>query len=163
DRPRHERHRFRVHATPRARPQDRHPQAARGDGSRHHELRRLERRQAPGLRGERRRRGSAPLPRPRLRPRTRARAARVAPGGPESQYQPGFLGRLNFLLNELGVALIMPNVRGSKGFGKTFLTLDNAEKREDSVKDVGALLDWIANQPALDSKHVMVRGGSYGG
>jgi dipeptidyl aminopeptidase/acylaminoacyl peptidase len=84
-------------------------------------------------------------------------------GGPEGQYQPGFLGRNNFYLNELGVALIFPNVRGSSGFGKTFLTLDNAEKREDSVKDIGALLDWIAAQPFLDKSRVMVAGGSYGG
>ena len=84
-------------------------------------------------------------------------------GGPEGQYQPGFLGRNNFYLNELGVALIFPNVRGSSGFGKTFLALDNAEKREDSVKDIGALLDWIAAQPGLDKSRVMVTGGSYGG
>jgi dipeptidyl aminopeptidase/acylaminoacyl peptidase len=84
-------------------------------------------------------------------------------GGPEGQYQPGFLGRNNFYLNELGVAVIYPNVRGSSGFGKTFLALDNAEKREDSVKDVGALLDWIAAQPHLDKSRVMVMGGSYGG
>ena len=84
-------------------------------------------------------------------------------GGPEGQYQPGFLGRNNFYVNELGVALIFPNVRGSSGFGKTFLALDNAEKREDSVKDIGALLDWIAAQPGLDKSRVMVTGGSYGG
>ena len=65
-------------------------------------------------------------------------------GGPEAQYQPGFLGRNNFYLNELGVAMIYPNVRGSTGYGKTFVALDNGEKREDSVKDIGALLDWIA-------------------
>jgi dipeptidyl aminopeptidase/acylaminoacyl peptidase len=84
-------------------------------------------------------------------------------GGPEGQYQPGFLGRNNFYLNELGVALIFPNVRGSSGFGKTYIALDNAEKREDSVKDIGALLDWIAAQPGLDKSRVMVMGGSYGG
>jgi dipeptidyl aminopeptidase/acylaminoacyl peptidase len=84
-------------------------------------------------------------------------------GGPEGQYQPGFLGRSNFYLNELGVVLIFPNVRGSSGFGKTFVALDNAEKREDSVKDIGALLDWIAAQPSLDKSRVMVTGGSYGG
>ena len=54
-------------------------------------------------------------------------------------------------------------MRGSSGFGKTFLTLDNAEKREDSVKDIGALLDWIAAQPSFDKTRVMVTGGSYGG
>ena len=66
-------------------------------------------------------------------------------GGPEGQSRPGFLGRNNYYLNELGVALIYPNVRGSTGFGKTFLKLDNGVKREDSVKDIGALLDWIAD------------------
>src|SRR5581483_1974387 len=61
-------------------------------------------------------------------------------GGPEGQARPTFLGRTNYLLNELGCALVLPNVRGSSGYGKTFLDLDNAEKREDSVKDIGALL-----------------------
>ena len=82
-------------------------------------------------------------------------------GGPEAQYQPGYLGRNT--LSELGVALIFPNVRGSSGFGKTFLALDDGEKREDTVKDIGALLDWIAAQPGLDKSRVMVSGGSYGG
>jgi len=84
-------------------------------------------------------------------------------GGPESQYRPTFLGRLNYFIQELGVAVIEPNVRGSDGYGKTFLTLDNGLRREDAVKDVGALLDWIATQPQLDPAHVMVTGGSYGG
>ena len=84
-------------------------------------------------------------------------------GGPEAQTRPRFLFELNYLVDELGVTLIMPNVRGSSGYGKTYLTLDNAEKREDSVKDIGALLDWIAAQPGLDASRVMVSGGSYGG
>ncbi|MEY3460028.1 MAG: peptidase prolyl oligopeptidase active site domain protein [Planctomycetota bacterium] len=84
-------------------------------------------------------------------------------GGPESQSRPQFLGRSNYFLNELGVALIYPNVRGSSGFGKTFVALDNGLRREDSVKDIGALLDWIAQQPDLDSQRVMITGGSYGG
>ncbi|MEO6325037.1 MAG: S9 family peptidase [Thermoanaerobaculia bacterium] len=84
-------------------------------------------------------------------------------GGPEGQYQPGFLGRNNFYLNELGVALLFPNVRGSSGFGKSYLSLDDAAKREDSVSDIGALLDWIKAQPGLDASRVMVTGGSYGG
>src|SRR5260221_13807251 len=84
-------------------------------------------------------------------------------GGPESQARPGFLGRYNYFLDELGVAMIYPNVRGSAGFGKTFLKLDNGMKREDSVKDIGALLDWIGEQPELDAGRVMVAGGSYGG
>ena len=84
-------------------------------------------------------------------------------GGPEGQFTPGFMGRTNYYLNELGVAVIYPNVRGSSGYGKTFLKLDNGMKREDSVKDIGALLDWIAQQPDLDASKVMVTGGSYGG
>lgn len=84
-------------------------------------------------------------------------------GGPEGQERPGFLGTDNFLPDELGVALVTPNVRGSSGYGKSYLKLDNAERREDSVKDIGALLDWIATQPDLDPRRVMVGGGSYGG
>ena len=67
------------------------------------------------------------------------------------------------MANELGIAVLAPNVRGSSGYGKTYLTLDNAEKREDSVKDIGALLDWIALHPELDATRVGVSGGSYGG
>jgi dipeptidyl aminopeptidase/acylaminoacyl peptidase len=84
-------------------------------------------------------------------------------GGPEGQSQPAFLGRNNYYLNELGIALIYPNVRGSTGFGKEFVNLDNGYKREDSVRDIGALLDWIAADPRLDSKRILVTGGSYGG
>jgi dipeptidyl aminopeptidase/acylaminoacyl peptidase len=84
-------------------------------------------------------------------------------GGPEGQFRPYFLGRNNFFLNELGVALIFPNVRGSSGYGKTFLQLDNGYRREDSVKDIGTLLDWIASQPDLDADRILVTGGSYGG
>jgi dipeptidyl aminopeptidase/acylaminoacyl peptidase len=84
-------------------------------------------------------------------------------GGPEGQATPGPQGRASYLINDLGVAVIYPNVRGSSGFGKTFLTLDNGFKREDSVKDIGALLDWIEKQPDLDKDRVMVTGGSYGG
>ncbi|MFN9745361.1 MAG: alpha/beta hydrolase family protein [Betaproteobacteria bacterium] len=84
-------------------------------------------------------------------------------GGPESQAQVGFLGRWQYFVQELGVAFIQPNVRGSSGFGKTFLSLDNGRLREDSVKDIGALLDWIARQPDLDPNRVLVMGGSYGG
>jgi dipeptidyl aminopeptidase/acylaminoacyl peptidase len=84
-------------------------------------------------------------------------------GGPEGQARPGFLGRNNYFLNELGVALIFPNVRGSSGYGKSFLKLDNGVLREDSVKDIGALLDWIPTRPDLDADRIMVTGGSYGG
>ena len=84
-------------------------------------------------------------------------------GGPEGQSRPGFMGRNNYYISELGVAMIYPNVRGSSGYGKTYLALDNGLKREDSVKDIGTLLDWIEKDPRLDAKRVLVTGGSYGG
>ncbi len=84
-------------------------------------------------------------------------------GGPEGQFRPSFLGRLDYLVSELGLVLVFPNVRGSSGYGKTYLKLDNGMKREDTVKDIGALLDWIAAQPDLDKSRVGVIGGSYGG
>ena len=84
-------------------------------------------------------------------------------GGPEGQSVPAFNPSTQFLVDQLGVAVLVPNVRGSSGYGKTYLSLDNAEKREDSVKDIGALLDWIARQPELDASRVGVTGGSYGG
>ncbi len=84
-------------------------------------------------------------------------------GGPESQARVGFAGRQNYYTQALGITVIRPNVRGSSGFGKTFLKLDNGVLRENSVKDIGALLDWIATQPDLDASRVLVSGGSYGG
>ena len=87
----------------------------------------------------------------------------VIHGGPEGQSQPTFLGRSNYLLNELGIALIYPNVRGSTGYGKTFSLLDNGFKRDDTYKDINALFDWIATQPGLDGERIAVTGGSYGG
>jgi dipeptidyl aminopeptidase/acylaminoacyl peptidase len=84
-------------------------------------------------------------------------------GGPEGQSQPVFLGRNNYLLNEMGIALIYPNVRGSTGYGKTFSLLDNGFKREDTYKDINALFDWIATRPDLDAGRLAVEGGSYGG
>jgi dipeptidyl aminopeptidase/acylaminoacyl peptidase len=84
-------------------------------------------------------------------------------GGPEAQSLPTFSSFNAYLTNELGVAIISPNVRGSSGYGKTYLLLDNGYKREESVKDIGALLDWIAKQPELDASRVAVWGGSYGG
>jgi dipeptidyl aminopeptidase/acylaminoacyl peptidase len=84
-------------------------------------------------------------------------------GGPEGQSQPRFLGRSNYFLNELGIALIFPNVRGSTGYGKTFSLLDNGFKREDTYKDINALFDWIGTRPDLDASHIAVAGGSYGG
>src|SRR6201982_3260838 len=84
-------------------------------------------------------------------------------GGPEGQFRPDFRGTSNYFLNELGMALIFPNVRGSTGYGKTFLALDNGMLREGSYRDINSLLDWIAQQPSLDAKRVLVTGGSYGG
>ena len=84
-------------------------------------------------------------------------------GGPEGQSQPRFLGRANYLLNEMGIALIYPNVRGSTGYGKTFSLLDNGFKRDDTYKDINALFDWIATQLGLDSDRIAVTGVSYGG
>lgn len=84
-------------------------------------------------------------------------------GGPEGQSRPGFLGRSNYFLNELGITIIYPNVRGSTGYGKNFVDLDNGMKREESVRDIGALIDWIAGSPDLDKGRIMVTGGSYGG
>jgi dipeptidyl aminopeptidase/acylaminoacyl peptidase len=84
-------------------------------------------------------------------------------GGPEGQFRPDFNERDNYYLSELGVAMIYPNVRGSTGYGKTFVALDNGMLREGSYKDISSLLDWIAQQPDLDAKRVLITGGSYGG
>lgn len=84
-------------------------------------------------------------------------------GGPESQYEPSFSSTFQFLINELGVAIVAPNVRGSDGYGKSYLQLDNGYLREDSVKDIGALLDWLETREDLDADRVIVYGGSYGG
>jgi dipeptidyl aminopeptidase/acylaminoacyl peptidase len=84
-------------------------------------------------------------------------------GGPESQSVPTFSPFTQFLVREMGFVVIEPNVRGSSGYGKTFLDLDNGENREDSVKDIGALLVWIGAQRGLDARRVFVTGGSYGG
>ncbi len=84
-------------------------------------------------------------------------------GGPEGQARPSFSSTYQYWANELGVAVIQPNVRGSTGYGKSYHLMDNGFKREDSVKDIGTLLDWIATQPDLDENNVMLYGGSYGG
>jgi dipeptidyl aminopeptidase/acylaminoacyl peptidase len=84
-------------------------------------------------------------------------------GGPEGQSSAGFNSGTQYWVNELGVAVISPNVRGSTGYGKTWVTLDDGLRRMDSVRDVGALLDWIATQPDLDADRVAVVGASYGG
>lgn len=85
-------------------------------------------------------------------------------GGPEGQSRPGFQGRNNYLLNELGVAIFFPNVRGSSGYGKRFVSLDNGPfLRENSVRDIGPFLDRLAGDPAIDGNRIAVTGGSYGG
>ena len=84
-------------------------------------------------------------------------------GGPEGQSRPGYRGAALYYLNELGVALVYPNVRGSTGYGRTYLGLDDILKRADAVKDVGAVLDWVAKSDRLDATRVAVHGGSYGG
>lgn len=84
-------------------------------------------------------------------------------GGPESQALPTFNPLIEFYTRELGISVLVPNVRGSSGYGKRYLTLDNGRLREDSVHDVGAMLDWIARQPELNAGRVAVMGGSYGG
>jgi dipeptidyl aminopeptidase/acylaminoacyl peptidase len=84
-------------------------------------------------------------------------------GGPELRERPRALGRSNYFRNEMGIAIIYPNVRGSAGFGREFEERDDGRKRADVVKDIGALLDWIATQPYLDRNRVMLTGASYGG
>ncbi len=87
----------------------------------------------------------------------------VMHGGPEAQAKQGWNGRLNYLLLERGVAIFEPNVRGSSGYGKTYLDLDNGRAREDSVQDMASAIDWAATHPRLDHRKVVVYGGSYGG
>ncbi|HCY56233.1 MAG TPA: S9 family peptidase, partial [Oceanicaulis sp.] len=84
-------------------------------------------------------------------------------GGPEAQARPGFSSTFQYWLQELGAAVVVPNVRGSAGYGNEYVNLDNVFLRENSVRDIGALLDWIATQPDLDENRVVVYGGSYGG
>ena len=84
-------------------------------------------------------------------------------GGPESQTRPLWNPGAQYFAEMLGATIILPNVRGSEGYGTRYLNLDNGERREDSVRDIGALLDWIATQPDLDPARVAVYGQSYGG
>ena len=85
-------------------------------------------------------------------------------GGPnDARERPRFQGRSGYFLNEMGIAIVYPNVRGSFGFGRSFEKLDDGRNREDAVKDIGSLLDWISRQPYLDAARVMVTGASYGG
>jgi dipeptidyl aminopeptidase/acylaminoacyl peptidase len=99
------------------------------------------------------------------RPRGEARFPVVVyiHGGPESQSRPWFTPIIQYLAGESRVAVLVPNVRGSDGYGKSYLAMDDGRRREDSVRDIGALLDWIAQQPELDASRAAVYGGSYGG
>jgi len=84
-------------------------------------------------------------------------------GGPESQARPWFSPDTQFLVKELDVAVVVPNVRGSSGYGRSYHQLDDRRRREDAVRDIGALLEWIGRRPDLDERRVAVTGGSYGG
>ena len=84
-------------------------------------------------------------------------------GGPEGQARPGWSATTQYYADQLGATVIVPNVRGSDGYGAKYLSLDNGPLREDSVKDIGALLDWVKAQPDLDAGRAAVIGGSYGG
>ena len=84
-------------------------------------------------------------------------------GGPESQFRPGFDPWIQYVVNELGFAVVAPNLRGSSGYGKSYLALDNGMQRDDAVKDLGALIVWVDAQSVFDAKHVVVAGDSYGG
>jgi dipeptidyl aminopeptidase/acylaminoacyl peptidase len=87
----------------------------------------------------------------------------VLHGGPESQFRPGFDPWLQYVVNELGFAVVAPNLRGSSGYGKAYLALDNGMQRDDVVKDLGAIIVWVSSQSMFDRKRVAVAGGSYGG
>ena len=84
-------------------------------------------------------------------------------GGPDLQERAIWRGRSNYILDELGAAIIYPNVRGSSGYGRQFRQLDDGKLRGDAVKDIGALLDWIATKPELDKNRVVLLGVSSGG
>ena len=84
-------------------------------------------------------------------------------GGPEAQSRPAWNPGAQYFADVLGATVILPNVRGSDGYGTRYLNLDNGPLRENSVRDVGALLDWVGRQPDLDFARVAVYGQSYGG
>ncbi|KAJ7032743.1 Alpha/Beta hydrolase protein [Mycena alexandri] len=87
-------------------------------------------------------------------------------GGPASQSTANTRSPIHwYIINELGYAILYPNVRGSNGYGKRFMAADDVEKREDSVKDIGALLSHVEQSMngELDASRIAVIGGSYGG
>jgi dipeptidyl aminopeptidase/acylaminoacyl peptidase len=84
-------------------------------------------------------------------------------GGPESQARPIFAPQAQMWVAELGAAVLVPNVRGSSGYGKSYIAADNGVLREKVLQDIGATLDFIASRFDLDPARVAVIGGSYGG
>ncbi|MCA1624018.1 MAG: S9 family peptidase, partial [Acidobacteria bacterium] len=83
-------------------------------------------------------------------------------GGPEGQERPGFNSTYQALLMR-GIAVFAPNVRGSSGFGKKFVNLDNGALRENGVKDIKATVDFVVKSGVADPKRIGIMGGSYGG
>ena len=83
-------------------------------------------------------------------------------GGPESQRRPSFSAVKQYFLAH-GYAMFEPNVRGSTGYGREYAALDDVERRMDSVADIEAAAEWLAEQPAVDPDRLIVKGGSYGG
>jgi dipeptidyl aminopeptidase/acylaminoacyl peptidase len=83
-------------------------------------------------------------------------------GGPESQFRPYFNFLIQYFVHH-GYAVLAPNVRGSSGYGNSYMHLDNVEKRMDSVADLAHAVHWLAEQPGIDAQRLVVYGGSYGG
>ncbi len=83
--------------------------------------------------------------------------------GPDARFRPTFDPWIQYVVNELGFAVLAPNVRGSSGYGKTFGALARGDQREDAIKDIGALLVWLALDSRFDKTHVIVSGTGYGG
>ena len=83
-------------------------------------------------------------------------------GGPEAQERPTFQPLAQLLVRG-GIAVLLPNVRGSAGYGKAFLAMDDGVRREQALGDIGATLDFVASRADLDAGRVGVYGGSYGG
>jgi len=83
-------------------------------------------------------------------------------GGPEGQERPGFRTDYQALLS-VGIGVLAPNVRGSSGFGKTFVNLDNAELRFDGIRDIKTCVDYLVTNGIADPKRIGITGGSYGG
>jgi len=83
-------------------------------------------------------------------------------GGPTGQSSATWGPSMQYLLDR-GIAVFQPNVRGSTGFGRTYVTLDDRENRLDSVRDLVDMLEHFENDPRIDASRAAVRGGSYGG